>query len=139
MYDSSASFPRGAAEPDCQLIGWDIEYSHALGVLEAQACTLAHRQPILARYNDNSIRSYTQPSHTHDLDPYDQLLTTVGMGKLDGWEKATTDKHGCSSLIAQDKPTYSVLGQSYSTSWLRHIFHTHNTPISNAVGSGAMQ
>jgi hypothetical protein len=66
--------------------------------------------------------------HTHDTDPYDQLLKLIDIKELDGWENATTDKHGRSRTIEQGEPIYSILGQHLSLSWFRHIFHTHNTP-----------
>ena len=89
-----------------------------------------HRHHIISRSINNTFRQFTQPSpmHTHDTDPYDQLLKFIDIEELDGWENATTDKHGRSRIIAQGEPIYSILGQHLSLSWFRHIFHTHNTP-----------
>ena len=89
-----------------------------------------HRHHIISRSINNTFRQFTQPSpmHTHDTDPYDQLLKFIEIEELDGWENATTDKHGRSRIIAQGEPIYSILGQHHSLSWFRHIFHTHNTP-----------
>ena len=61
-----------------------------------------HRHHIISRSINNTFRQYTQPSpmHTHDTDPYDQLLKSIDIEELDGWENATTDKQGCSRTIA---------------------------------------
>jgi hypothetical protein len=70
-----------------------------------------------SRSINNTFRGFTQPTpiHTHDIDLYDQLLTSVDIEELDGWENATTtDKHGRSRITAQGEPVYSVLGQQFS-------------------------
>ena len=91
---------------------------------------IQHRHHIIARSINNTFRQFTQPTpiHTHNYDPYDQLVPSTDIEELDGWENTTTDKHGRSSTIAQGDPSYSILGQQFSQPWLRHIFHTHNTP-----------
>ena len=90
---------------------------------------IQHRHHIIERSINNTFRQFTQPTpiHTHNYDPYDQLVPSTDIEELDGWENTTTDKHGRSSTIAQGDPSYSILGQQFSQPWLRHIYSTPTT------------
>ena len=108
----------------------DLPVSSTCPICSQHGSHIQHRHHIIARSINNTFRQFTQPSpiHTHATDPYDQLLASTDIEELNGWENATTDKHGRSTILAQGEPSYSVLGQQFSQPWLRHIFHTHNTP-----------